>query len=75
MAEQHNLHRHDGGRVRVGLGSGLAGPEARAHRHLRGQRASHRRLLLQPELRAFHAVPLHEWRGVSHRFKYTKNSV
>lgn len=65
MAEQYNLHRHDGRRVRVGLGGGLAGPQARAHSHLRGERARHRRLLLQPELRALHVVPLHQRRSVS----------
>lgn len=65
MAEQYNLHRHDGGCVRVGLRGGLAGPQTGAHRHLRGQRARHRRLLLQPELRTLHALPLYQWCCVS----------
>lgn len=65
MAEQHHLHRYDGRRVRVGLGGGFTGPQARAYSHIHYQRHRHRRLLLQPELRALHALPVYERRRVS----------
>lgn len=68
MAEQYNLHRYDGGRVRVGLRRGFTRPQTRAYSHLYRQRHRHRRVFLQSKLRAIHAVPIHQWCRVSYLF-------
>lgn len=60
MAKQYNIHRHDGGRVRVGLCGGLVGPQTGANRYFYHQRTRHRRLFIQPELRTLHGVSFHQ---------------
>lgn len=58
MGEQYHFHRHDGGRVWMGLSGGYPGPQTRAHNYLHCKRPRHRRFIIQPELRALHVLPL-----------------